>query len=175
MMLAALVARPTPARRFASVPLMLACMLLPCVAPLSAFLRMILACMGLLAMLKTLQLDYEPRWAATIGLAWPVALRCQHRTGRFAGLRRAPVRAGAAARGLLALRGRAAASARRRLLARGAAAAAGRCARVCAMETATEGLRFAHRLFGSTCRRCSACRRLRAASANSGASAGTGR
>src|SRR4249919_3093757 len=63
MMLASLVARPTPARRFASVPLMLACLLLPCIAPLPAIVRMILACMGLLAVLKTLQLDYEPRWA----------------------------------------------------------------------------------------------------------------
>src|SRR4249919_2574428 len=63
MILASLVARPTPARRLASVPLMLACMLLPCVAPLSPLLRMVLACMGLLAVLKTLQLAYEPRWA----------------------------------------------------------------------------------------------------------------
>ena len=51
MILAALVAGPTPLRRIASVPLVLAGMLLPLLAPLAAFLRMLLACMGLLAAL----------------------------------------------------------------------------------------------------------------------------
>src|SRR5688572_17647298 len=63
MILTALVAGPGGVRRFASVPLVLACMLLPLVAPLAPLPRLLLACMGLLAALKALQLDFEPRWA----------------------------------------------------------------------------------------------------------------
>jgi hypothetical protein len=64
MMAGALLAGPAPARRYASLPLMLGCLLLPCVAPLPALARALLACMGLLGMLKMLQLCFEPRWAA---------------------------------------------------------------------------------------------------------------
>src|SRR5436190_16512418 len=151
MMIAALVARPTPARRFASVPLMLACMLLPCVAPLSAFLRMILACMGLLAVLKTLQLDYEPRWARhhpvwhglspfDVSTARPASPAFDGRLFALvlghaallalavAGLLRLPVSDWPLEPAL------------RMLL--------GAVLVYCAMETATQSLRFAHALFG---------------------------
>jgi len=151
MMLAALVARPTPARRFASVPLMLACILLPCVAPLSPFLRMILACMGLLAALKTLQLDYEPRWARHHPL-WHGLSPFDVSTARRATpafdarlfalvLAHAAVLALAVA-GLLHLPAPAAPIEQAPRLLLGALLV------YCAMETATESLRFVHALFG---------------------------
>ncbi len=62
MIAGALLAGRSPARRLVSVPFMLACLLLPLVAPLQALPRALLACMGLLAMLKLLQLDFETRW-----------------------------------------------------------------------------------------------------------------
>lgn len=64
MMLGALLAGTRAWRRVASLPPMLACMLLPLLAPLPSLPRALLACMGLLGMLKMLQLDFEPRWAA---------------------------------------------------------------------------------------------------------------
>jgi hypothetical protein len=151
MMLAALVARPSPARRFASVPLMLACMLLPCVAPLSAFLRMVLACMGLLAVLKTLQLAYEPRWARHHPV-W-------HGLSPFdvSTARRAPpkfdARLFALVLGHAVLLALAVAAL---ILLPVPASPIGASIRLllgallvyCAMETATESLRFAHALFG---------------------------
>jgi len=64
MLAGSLLAGPGAARRAASLPPIFACLLLPVVAPLPPLSRALLACMGLLGMLKMLQLDFEPRWAA---------------------------------------------------------------------------------------------------------------
>ena len=64
MIVGALVARPTTIGRAALLLPMLACMALPLVAPLPPLSRALLACLGMLAVLKLLQLGYEPRWAA---------------------------------------------------------------------------------------------------------------
>src|SRR5688572_380443 len=64
MIVGALVAGGATWRRIASLPIVFACLLLPLVAPLPPFPRALLACLGLLAALKLLQLDFEPRWAA---------------------------------------------------------------------------------------------------------------
>jgi hypothetical protein len=64
MLLGAYTAGPTPLRRLASIPFLLACLLLPLVAPSPPLLRVLLSMLGLLGTLKMLQLDYEPRWQA---------------------------------------------------------------------------------------------------------------
>jgi len=62
MLLGALAAGPTPARRIASLPFILAGLLLPLLAPSPPLLRVLLSMLGLLGTLKMLQLDFEPRW-----------------------------------------------------------------------------------------------------------------
>jgi len=62
MILAALVAGRSPWRRAASLPLVLALLLLPCVAPLPPLHRALLACLGMLGTLKAMQLGFEARW-----------------------------------------------------------------------------------------------------------------
>jgi hypothetical protein len=64
MLLGAFAAGPTPPRRLASVPFILAGLLLPLLAPSPPLLRVLLSMLGLLGTLKMLQLDFEPRWQA---------------------------------------------------------------------------------------------------------------
>jgi hypothetical protein len=62
MLLGALVAGPSPVRRLASLPFILAGLLLPLLGPSPPLLRVLLSMLGLLGTLKMLQLDFEPRW-----------------------------------------------------------------------------------------------------------------
>jgi hypothetical protein len=62
--LGALLAGPSSPRQLASLPALLACLLLPLLAPLPPLSRALLACLGMLGLLKLLQLDFDPRWAA---------------------------------------------------------------------------------------------------------------
>jgi hypothetical protein len=151
MILGALVAGGTPLRRAASLPLMLGCLLLPIVAPLAPVPRALLAVLGLLGLLKMSQLDYEPRWAAQHPV-W-------HGLSPFdvSTARRAPPAFDVPVFGMVLLHAallalvvagllhlpRHGSPLREPLrLLFGASLVYG------AMETATEGLRFGHRLFG---------------------------
>jgi hypothetical protein len=151
MIAGALSAGPAPARRGASVALMLSCLHLPSIAPLPPLSRALLACLGMLGLLKLLQLDFEPRWAGHHPL-W-------HGLSPFdvSKARRVPPAVDARLLGGIALHAALLAlvvlallhlpvqagwlrSAWRLLLGAGLVYAA--------MEMATEGLRFAHRLAG---------------------------
>jgi hypothetical protein len=151
MIVGALVARPTAIGRVALLLPMLACMVLPLLAPLPPLSRALLACLGMLAVLKLLQLGYEPRWAAHHpvwhGLS-PFDVSTAKRTrSRFDArlLAMLVLHALLLAGAVVALVHLPAAhsparDAWRLLLGAGFVYAA--------METGTEGLRFAHRLFG---------------------------
>lgn len=151
MLLGALVAGPSPLRRAASLLPMLGVLLLPILAPLPSLPRALLACMGLLSMLKLLQLDYEPRWQAhhrvwhglapfDVSSARPAPPAFDGRLFALVLLHAALVLALVAA--LLHLPDREAPtqSVLRLLL--------GTALVYTIMETATEGLRFLHRLAG---------------------------
>jgi hypothetical protein len=149
MTVGALLAGPSSPRRLASLPALLACLLLPLLAPLPPLSRALLACLGMLGLLKLLQLDFEPRWAAhhpvwhglspfDVSKARPVATRFDARLSGLLVVHALLLCAVVAALVLLPpdLPLRAAA----RLL-------LGAALVYTAMETATEGLRFLHRLF----------------------------
>jgi hypothetical protein len=150
MALGALLAGPTSLRRLASAPALLACVLLPLAAPLPPLSRALLACLGMLGLLKMLQLDFDPRWAAhhpvwhglspfDVSKARRAATRFDARL--FAMLVVHALLLAAVVAGLvwLPVEGLPLRAAWRLLL--GAALV------YTAMETATEGLRFLHRLF----------------------------
>jgi hypothetical protein len=64
MILGALVAGPTRARKLASVPFIVAGLFSPLVAPSPPLLQVLLSLLGLLGALKMLQLDFQPRYLA---------------------------------------------------------------------------------------------------------------
>lgn len=151
MLLGALLAGTASWRRVASLPFMLACMLLPLVAPLPALPRALLACMGLLGLLKMTQLDFEPRWTAhhpvwhglspfDVSTAKPAASRFDARLLASVLAYALLLAAVVAALVLLPPERSLARDALRLLL--GAAFV------YTAMETGTEGLRLGHRWFG---------------------------
>jgi len=145
----ALLAGPTSPRRLASLPALLACLLLPLLAPLPPLSRALLACLGMLGLLKLLQLDFEPRWAGhhplwhglspfDVSKARRVATRFDARL--FGLLLVHALLLGAVVAGLVLLPADLPLRAATRLL-------LGAALVYTAMETATEGLRFLHRLF----------------------------
>ena len=152
IVLGALLAGRSDARRYATLPFLLAVLLLPLVAPLPALPRTLLACLGLLGALKILQLDFEPRWQAQHPV-W-------HALSPFdvSGARRVPRRLDAGALLLVLLHAFVLALVVAALLhlppsvpgpVRGVLRLLLGAALVyCAMEVATEGLRLGHQLAG---------------------------
>jgi hypothetical protein len=147
----ALLAGTGRARQVASFLPMLASLLLPLLAPLPPLSRALLACMGMLGLLKILQLDFEPRWAAHHpvwhGLSPFDVSTARPAPSRFDGRLLAMVLLHALLLALVvaALVQLPAPDSPLRMpwrLVLGAAFV------YCAMETGTEGLRFGHRLFG---------------------------
>ena len=151
MIAGALLAGPATGRRVASLAPLLACMLLPLLAPLPPLSRALLACMGMLGMLKILQLDFEPRWSAhhpvwhglspfDVSTARPAASRFDGRLFALLVVHALLLALVVAALVQLPAQDSTWRAAWRLVL--GAAFV------YCAMETGTEGLRFGHRLFG---------------------------
>jgi hypothetical protein len=149
--LGALSAGPSSRRQLYSLPSLLACLLLPLLAPLPPLSRALLACLGMLGLLKILQLDFEARWGAHHPL-W-------HGLSPFdvSKVRRADTRFDARLLGMLLLHALLLAAVVAGLAWMPAAGwplrpawrlLLGAALVYTAMETATEGLRFAHRLTG---------------------------
>jgi hypothetical protein len=150
MLLGAFVAAPSGARRAASLPFILACLLLPLFAPLPPLPKALLAVLGLLGLFKMLQLDFEPRWRAQ-HRAWHALMPFDVSTAS-----RVPTAFDAPLFGLVVLHALLLAAIVALLL-QLPPALPGRFAWrlllgtglvYTAMETATEGLRWLHRLAG---------------------------
>ena len=151
MIVGALVAGPTRWRKLASVPFIVACLLSPLAAPPPPLLQVLLSMLGLLGVLKMLQLDFEPRYLAHHpvwhGLVPFDVGTARHVPARFDGRRAASVLGYA----LLVL---ACAHALLRLPEErdwgleGLRLLLGAALVYCAMEFATQGLLVLHRLAG---------------------------